>query len=110
MKRKSPFPMLEVDEALELIRHRVAVIEETEEIAIEDAATRILAEDIKAPHPIPPFPASIKDGYAVRVADGMGQRIVRDAVAAGDVPDPEGANCSSSKETGVKSIFRVADR
>ncbi|XP_019755844.1 gephyrin [Dendroctonus ponderosae] len=89
LKRKSPFPMLEVDTALDLIRHQVAPIEESEEIAIENAATRILAEDIKAPHPIPSFPASIKDGYAVRQSDGMGRRRIRAAVAAGDVPDSE---------------------
>ena len=30
-----------------------------------DALGMILAEDVVAPEPHPPFPASIKDGYAV---------------------------------------------
>ena len=30
-----------------------------------DALGRVLAEDINAKDPLPPFPASIKDGYAV---------------------------------------------
>ena len=32
---------------------------------IADALGRVLAEDINAKDPLPPFPASIKDGYAV---------------------------------------------
>ena len=30
-----------------------------------DALGRVLAEDMNAKDPLPPFPASIKDGYAV---------------------------------------------
>lgn len=32
----------------------------------------ILAVDVTAPEPLPPFPASIMDGYAVVASDGAG--------------------------------------
>jgi len=59
----------------------------------------VITEDICATQPLPPFPASIKDGYAVigqlmqhkqcynitcAAADGTGVRTVLDPVAAGD--------------------------
>ncbi len=34
----------------------------------------ILADDMRATIPLPPFPASIKDGYAVVAEDGSGPR------------------------------------
>lgn len=35
------------------------------EVGLLDALSHVLAEDVRAPDPQPPFPASIKDGYAV---------------------------------------------
>ena len=40
--------------------------------------------ELTASYPLPPFPASIKDGYAVHSADGAGIRKVITAVTAGD--------------------------
>lgn len=37
----------------------------SEEIGIEHALGRILAEDVVAPHPVPPFASSAMDGFAV---------------------------------------------
>ncbi|CAH1127449.1 unnamed protein product [Ceutorhynchus assimilis] len=82
--RKSPFPMLEVSDAKNIVFKTVSVIQDTELIPIEKAATRILAEDVIAPKPVPAFPASIKDGYAVRAEDGAGFRVVEYSTAAGD--------------------------
>lgn len=42
-------------------------------VSIEDAIGKVLAEDIRAPDPLPPYPASVKDGYAVIAADGPGE-------------------------------------
>lgn len=41
----------------------------TEEVALEDAAGRVLAEELTAPIPLPRFDDSQMDGYAVRAAD-----------------------------------------
>ena len=43
-----------------------------------------MADDVTAPSPVPPFPASIKDGYAVLSSDGAGVRRVLGAASAGE--------------------------
>ncbi|MBM4130342.1 molybdopterin molybdotransferase MoeA [bacterium] len=48
-----------------------------EQVALERAAGRYLAADVRAPHPSPRFDQSVMDGYAVRAAD------LADAAAAG---------------------------
>jgi molybdopterin molybdotransferase len=44
----------------------------TERIATASALGRILAEDLHAPGPLPTFPRSTMDGFAVRAADTFG--------------------------------------
>src|SRR5688500_16424557 len=46
---------------------------------------RLLAEDVVAPRPLPPWPASAMDGFAVRAADVPGALRVIETVAAGAV-------------------------
>ncbi|HLR62297.1 MAG TPA: gephyrin-like molybdotransferase Glp [Lentibacillus sp.] len=48
-------------------KHRIAG--ETEHVSINDCDNRRLAEDIVAKHPVPPFPKSPYDGFALRSAD-----------------------------------------
>src|ERR1700761_3781575 len=48
-------PMMSVDEAVRLIASRVKAVGETETVALVDADGRILARDIAAPLPLPPF-------------------------------------------------------
>ena len=38
---------------------------------------RVLAEDVLAPNPFPPFRAAVKDGYAVRYTEGAGDYAAR---------------------------------
>lgn len=98
-------------------------------LPLHDALGAILAEDIVAPEPLPPFPASIKDGYAVVASDGPGEYPVVAAARAGDDcfqlhlkpgtvvyittggPVPEGADAvvqvedtEAFEENGVKKI------
>lgn len=49
---------------------------------------RVLAVDVVASSPLPPFPASIKDGYAVRAGDGAGEFTVAFDALAGSMPPP----------------------
>ncbi|MBP5239983.1 MAG: molybdopterin molybdotransferase MoeA, partial [Oscillospiraceae bacterium] len=52
----------------------------TEELALEECLDRILAEDIRAALPVPPFRKSPFDGYACRAADLPGcLRVVGEA-------------------------------
>ena len=62
-------PMMAVDEAVGLIAARVTRIEEVETVALAEADGRILAHDIAAPLPLPPFTNSAVDGYAVASRD-----------------------------------------
>lgn len=45
---------------------------DSETIDVPSALGRVLAEDIRAPHPLPDFQRSTVDGYAVRAADTYG--------------------------------------
>src|ERR1700728_3884317 len=67
-----------LDDVLQSIRGRPMAPLSAEEIGIEDAASRVLAEDISSQAPIPPYRSSAVDGYAFRTADGRGnpRRIV----------------------------------
>ena len=63
--RKSAFPMISVDEALSLILTNTNALQ-VEELFYMDALGRVSASVVKARDPLPPFAASIKDGFAVR--------------------------------------------
>lgn len=60
--------MIPISKALRFIRRETAALAD-ERIRIEDAVSRILAEDIIADDALPPFDRSQMDGYAVRSAD-----------------------------------------
>lgn len=45
---------------------------QSEELAIQDALGRTLAQAVHAPYPLPPFERSTVDGFAVRAADTFG--------------------------------------
>src|SRR3954471_22294338 len=62
-------PLMSVDDAVGLITARVNAIADIETVAIIDADGRVLARDIAAPLPLPPFTNSAVDGYALRNAD-----------------------------------------
>src|SRR3954464_6199266 len=62
-------PMMSVAEAVGLITTRVNAIVDLETVALVDADGRILARDVAAPLPLPPFTNSAVDGYAVPSRD-----------------------------------------
>ncbi|MES2198353.1 MAG: gephyrin-like molybdotransferase Glp [Pseudomonadota bacterium] len=62
-------PMMSVDEAVAIIAARVAAVHEVNAIALGEADGRVLARDVRAPLPLPPFTNSAVDGYAVRGGD-----------------------------------------
>jgi molybdopterin molybdotransferase len=62
-------PMMSVDEAVGIIAARVTPVGEIETVSLNQADGRILASDISAPLPLPPFTNSAVDGYAVRSGD-----------------------------------------
>ncbi len=62
-------PMMSVDEAVGIIAARVTAVQDVETVSLAAADGRILASDISASLPLPPFTNSAVDGYAVRSRD-----------------------------------------
>jgi molybdopterin molybdotransferase len=62
-------PMMSVDEAVTRIAARVRAVDDVETIALTEADGRVLARDISASLPLPPFTNSAVDGYAVASGD-----------------------------------------
>jgi len=62
-------PMMSVDEAVAIIAARVSAVHEVETVPLIEADGRVLASDISASLPLPPFTNSAVDGYAVRSRD-----------------------------------------
>jgi len=56
--------MLAVEQAVSIILDQSEVCD-SELLSYKAARGRILSQSVFAPEPLPPFPASIKDGYAV---------------------------------------------
>ncbi len=104
--------MIELENALELIRETVRPLE-TENVALSEAIGRTLASDVCSDIDSPPYDKSMMDGFAVRskdIAGGTREFKVLETIAAGGTPDhrvtsgtvsrimtgapvPEGADC-----------------
>ncbi|XP_056402171.1 gephyrin isoform X13 [Hyla sarda] len=57
-----------------------------QESTVQYGMGRVLAQEVYAKDNLPPFPASVKDGYAVRAADGPGDRFIIGESQAGEQP------------------------
>ncbi|RHZ82706.1 hypothetical protein Glove_104g49 [Diversispora epigaea] len=71
-QRKSPYPMISVEEALSIVANHVNVLPTTTVLVDQNLIGMVLAEDVVAKEPVPGYPASIVDGYAVIASDGPG--------------------------------------
>ncbi|XP_061467019.1 gephyrin isoform X8 [Rhineura floridana] len=93
--RMSPFPLTSMDKAFITVLEMTPVLG-TEIINYrgisynlrhpENGMGRVLAQEVYAKDNLPPFPASVKDGYAVRAADGPGDRFIIGESQAGEQP------------------------
>ena len=59
-------------DALQILLERLQPLGSPENISTAGALGRVTARPVVAPHPLPPFPRSTVDGYAVRAADTYG--------------------------------------
>lgn len=78
------WPLISVEEALEIVLREAVALPATL-VSLYNALGTIAARAIVAQDPLPPFPASVKDGYAVVAGDGAGERSVVQSVTAGEV-------------------------
>lgn len=83
---ESSYPMLSVADALAIVLAETQPLP-PQTLPLQEVVGLVLAETVTAPEPLPPFPASIKDGYAVIAADGPGDYPVLGEVTAGRVAD-----------------------
>ena len=63
--------LLDIEAARRMVLERVRPLQ-AEDVALDDALGRVLAEDVASAEPIPPFDNSAMDGYAVRADDTRG--------------------------------------
>ncbi|WAJ30785.1 molybdopterin molybdotransferase MoeA [Antarcticirhabdus aurantiaca] len=84
-------PMRTVEETVALLVSRLSPIDGVETVALAEADGRVLAADLSAPLPLPPFTNSAVDGYAIRGEDLPGDTprafAVADRVQAGASAD-----------------------
>jgi gephyrin len=79
------YPLIPVEEALtQVLAHAAPLPPVT--LPSGEALGHFLAADVIAPEPLPPFRASIVDGYAVHAADGPGDYPVLGHITAGRLP------------------------
>lgn len=81
-ERPSPPELLSIDEALDLIEAHVIPLP-AEEVALEQAYGRYIAQELRAAIDLPPFASSAMDGYALRAADSPGRLTVVGESSAG---------------------------
>ena len=62
-------PLMAIEEAVAIIAARVTAVQDIETVPLAEADGRILAGDLRAPLPLPPFTNAAVDGYAVASAD-----------------------------------------
>ncbi|CAH1402118.1 unnamed protein product [Nezara viridula] len=81
--RESEWPMIPVAESQDIVMRNI-LVSTKEEVPISlNLFGRVVASDVSSVDPLPPFRASIKDGYAVLSSDGKGSRKVLKSLTAG---------------------------
>ncbi|HEV7282472.1 MAG TPA: gephyrin-like molybdotransferase Glp [Pirellulaceae bacterium] len=100
--------MLSVDEALTAVLQRAQPLPPAR-VPLAKAVGRRLAEDVRAPEPIPPFDKSLMDGFALSLAAldavaaaGTLRLPITERIVAGEVPRfPAGERSTSRVMTGA---------
>ncbi len=80
----SPYPLVSIEHALTTILARSPVLPVIR-VPLAQALGGVLAADVVAPAPVPPFPAAAKDGYAVVAGDATRHRRLLGEQMAGHV-------------------------
>lgn len=79
--RVSTYPLIDADDAARTVLEHTRVLG-IERVTLRDAFGRVLAEDLIGDAPLPPFPSSAVDGYALRAADaGKTLRVLGESAA-----------------------------
>lgn len=112
-------------EARDTVLRLVHATPSTEEVELDSAAGRVLAENVAADRDTPALPRSVRDGFAIRASDVPGELTVIGEVRAGEqfsgtvgpgqaveimtgAPVPDGADAVIMVEHTTRSGDRVA--
>jgi molybdopterin molybdotransferase len=98
--RVSAYPLMDPGAAASLVLERTPVLG-LENLPLADCFARVLGEDITAPAPLPAFPSSAVDGYAVRSEDaGTTLKVVGESAAGRPLDTPVAAGTAARILTG----------
>jgi molybdopterin molybdotransferase len=97
--------LLSIGEAQQLVLERAAPLP-AENVALNGAARRVLAEPARAEIDLPPFPSSAMDGYAVRADETPGRLRIEARIAAGN---PASSALESGQAMGIATGGVVPD-
>ena len=113
--RASAYPLIDADEAAVLVLQHTPVLG-VENVSISQCAGRVLAEDLVAEAPLPAFPSSAVDGFALRASDaGKTLRVVGESAAGrpfqGAIPPGSAARILTGGvlPEGADSVVMVED-
>ncbi|GAA5800498.1 hypothetical protein HPULCUR_005929 [Helicostylum pulchrum] len=70
--RASPYPLIHVDKALKIVAEQAKALNVINVPVSQFLPGYVLAENVVAIEPVPGYRASVVDGYAIRVEDGLG--------------------------------------
>ncbi|HEY1419683.1 MAG TPA: gephyrin-like molybdotransferase Glp [Candidatus Dormibacteraeota bacterium] len=98
--RVSSYPLIDPGEAAAIVLARTPVLG-VEELLLAECSTRVLAEAVVASAPLPAFPSSAVDGYAVRSADaGRALRVIGESAAGRPLESAVGPGTAARILTG----------
>ena len=97
--------LLSIAEAQQLVLERAEPLP-AENVPLEGAARRVLAEPARAEIDLPPFPSSAMDGYAVRADETPGRLRIEARIAAGN---PASSALESGQAMGIATGGVVPD-
>ncbi|EEB13032.1 Molybdenum cofactor synthesis protein cinnamon, putative [Pediculus humanus corporis] len=100
--RRSPYACLKVYEAQKIIFDVVNKLKREKIVNLENSLDYVIAKNVLAVDHLPPFDASIKDGYAIISNDKTTPKTLLGSCAAGNMPDEKIIpGCCVSVNTGA---------
>src|SRR3954451_8446670 len=82
---------------------------DAEEVDLDDALGRVLAQDAVAPNPVPPFDCSTMDGFALRGADTAGAPVTLQLVDEARAGKGAGAHLQAGQAIRISTGAPIPD-
>jgi molybdopterin molybdotransferase len=99
---------ISIDDARRHVLEHTATLE-AEEVDLDDALGRVLAQDAVAPNPVPPFDCSTMDGFALRAADSAGAPVELELVDEARAGKGAGAHVQAGQAIRISTGAPIPD-